>query len=274
MDAPTKEEILTTTTKTCRYAKCSAGRRQKLQGQDGIFPRCQNIRYCDAVSNIKVLGQHHQQHFGFEASRLNGLGSSVAERNGKSFTVSLSRAARAGETLTLALDGALANRFKVNLNGNDEVNANGAVMALAEGQTLATFTLVGGTGVDSNLAGALSVSYQGVSGNNTLSNRWGLALTDTSGDSDLFTMVGGVRTQAVEYSGWSQFGGGYETRILPPGEGDYLGLGSQSGESFYGGSYSNLYTGFRLQGLGGNDVLLGFDHTDESAMTSDEECFA
>ena len=41
-------------------------------------------------------------------------------------------------------------------------------------------------------------------------------------------MVDGVRTQALEYAGWSWLEEACVTRVLPPGERDYLGTGSQT----------------------------------------------
>ena len=41
-------------------------------------------------------------------------------------------------------------------------------------------------------------------------------------------MVDGVRTQALEYAGWSWLEEACVTRVLPPGERDYLGAGGQA----------------------------------------------
>jgi RTX calcium-binding nonapeptide repeat (4 copies) len=71
----------------------------------------------------------------FEAASLQGKSSSVNEGNGTSFNVDLALAAHAGDTLTLTLNGPLADKLKIMQNGSLTA-ANGAVITLAEGQRL------------------------------------------------------------------------------------------------------------------------------------------
>ncbi len=201
----------------------------------------------------------------FEAAALNGLSSSMAEGQGKSFTVSFSRPALAGETLTLALQGALADRVKVNTDGN-EVNANGAVISLAEGQTFVTFLLKANADLNADLAGALSVSYHGAA-ETTQSNSWSLQITDASEAGTTYTMVGGERVSAGEYEAWNQETQTHELLSFPAGDGDYLGFHDYAGngELFesLGDPTSIVYTNLKLHGLAGNDVLFGMANADE-----------
>ncbi|MES2831504.1 MAG: calcium-binding protein [Pseudomonadota bacterium] len=113
---------------------------------------------------------------------LEGKTSSTNEGGGKSFTVSLNQGAKAGDTVTLKMEGATADKFKV-VVGNITKNANGAVLALAEGQTSITFALVQDGEVTSSLNGAVSVTYSssgavGIPAISVRSNSWGLAVTD------------------------------------------------------------------------------------------------
>lgn len=207
----------------------------------------------------------------FEATRLNGKDSSLGEGHGKGFTVSLSRAALAGETLTLALSGALADQFKVSIDGS-LVNANGAVIALTPGQTFVNFTLMGNADLSADLAGSLSVSYQGLT-ETTNSNSWGLTLADTSEAGAALTLVGGVRVNAGTYR--HELPDGYETRPLPPGEGDILGGGNDGENStIYDSATNTTYTSLNLSGLAGNDVLFGMGSSDKlDGGTGDDVIF-
>lgn len=104
-----------------------------------------------------------------------GKNADVPEGTGKSFTVYLSQAAKQGDTITLALGGA-ADTFKAIL-GDRTVNANGAVITLAQGQTSVTFALVQDGAITADASAALSVTYQGDSQSAT-SNSFGINLKD------------------------------------------------------------------------------------------------
>jgi pimeloyl-ACP methyl ester carboxylesterase len=100
----------------------------------------------------------------------------LVQGTGSAFTLYLNQAAKAGDTITLALSG-LADKFKVIL-GDSTVNANGAVLTLAEGQTQIGFALVQEGEVTEDASMQISASYSGVDGN-VSSNSFGVNLQDT-----------------------------------------------------------------------------------------------
>ncbi|MDO9198669.1 calcium-binding protein [Rhodoferax sp.] len=116
----------------------------------------------------------------FDPGSLAGQQSNIVEGTGKTFTLYLNQAAKAGETLTLALSG-LADKFKAIL-GDSVVDANGAVITLAEGQTQVSFALVQEGEVTADASLQLSASYAGIDQSAT-SNAWGVTLSD-AGDPD------------------------------------------------------------------------------------------
>ncbi len=132
---------------------------------------------------------------GFNPGSLNGS-STVAEGTGKTFTVYLNLAAKAGETITLAL-GALGDKFKAIL-GDTTVDANGAVITLAEGQTQVSFALVQEGELDADGVSSLSVSYSG-NGQSATSNTWQINLRD-SGEAE-GTFNGDYVVQAEKNTG-------------------------------------------------------------------------
>jgi hypothetical protein len=118
----------------------------------------------------------------FEATSLAGQSSSVLEGGAKSFTVYLNQAAQAGETLTLSLS-ALADKFKALVTpaggGTPSVvNAQGAVIALAAGQTQVSFALLQEGAVSADASAQLSVSYTPAQGSAVQSNNWSVNLQD------------------------------------------------------------------------------------------------
>jgi hypothetical protein len=113
----------------------------------------------------------------FKASSLDGQSSEVVEANGKSFNIYLAQAAHAGDTITLSLDGALASEFKARIDGVI-VDADGAVITLAEGQTSVSFSLLEDGEITADMAGSISASYQSLE-ETADSNVWALNLIDT-----------------------------------------------------------------------------------------------
>ena len=114
----------------------------------------------------------------FDEASLEGKSSTINESVGKLFNIYLSTAAKAGETITLALTD-LADKFKAVL-GDSTVAANGAVITLAEGQTVVSFALVQEGEVTTEGTSSLSVSYQSTdeSAQTATSNSWALNLKD------------------------------------------------------------------------------------------------
>ena len=109
--------------------------------------------------------------------------SSITERNGKSFTVYFQQAAEAGSTLVLNIAGAVGQGSKAIL-GDSVVDANGASIALAAGQTQVSFSLVSDSDITADQAGGITVNYQssgagaGNRSSTATSNVWGLSLKD------------------------------------------------------------------------------------------------
>lgn len=101
--------------------------------------------------------------------------SAIREGGGRSITVYLSQAARSGQTLSLALGDLAGKGIKVT-TGDRTVDADGAILSLAEGQTQVSFALTQQGGLDADVAGSLSVTYHGADGQIATSNSWGLDL--------------------------------------------------------------------------------------------------
>ena len=99
----------------------------------------------------------------------------IAEGGASLYTVFLRAAAKAGDTITLALS-ALGNQFKAILGG-ELVAASGAVLQLQAGQTEVSFALVQDGALSADGTAALSVGYTS-EGSALVSNTWGLTLTD------------------------------------------------------------------------------------------------
>src|SRR6185436_9589301 len=107
---------------------------------------------------------------------LAGRTSTLAEGNGKSFTVYLNEAAKAGETVTLSLGGALAGDGLKATLGDSTVDANGATITLAEGQTEVPFSLTQQGGLNADATGSLSVTYHSADNQSATSNTFTLNL--------------------------------------------------------------------------------------------------
>lgn len=112
----------------------------------------------------------------FKTTSLDGQSSGIVEGAGQSFTLYLNQAAKAGETITLALS-AQADKFQVIL-GDSIVAANGAVITLGEGETEVPFALIQSGDVTADASLQLSASYAGENSSAT-SNAWGVNLEDT-----------------------------------------------------------------------------------------------
>ena len=128
----------------------------------------------------------------FTLDQLAGQTTGLVEGTGKTFTLYLNAAAKAGDTITLALSG-LADKFKA-LLGDSTVDANGAVLTLTEGQTQISFALVQEGDVTADGSTQLSATYTGEAGSVT-SNSFGVNLQD-SGEIDQ-TKVGDQRAKII-----------------------------------------------------------------------------
>ncbi len=164
----------------------------KAQGGQGYM----GIRVEPAKVALTQGGGNFWSNLAADLSTLAGKETAVAEGGGVRFVVSLSAGAKAGETITLAL-GALGDKFKAIL-GDTTVDANGAVITLAEGQTQVSFALVQEGELDADGVSSLSVSYSG-NGQSATSNTWQINLRD-SGEAE-GTFNGDYVVQAEKNTG-------------------------------------------------------------------------
>jgi RTX calcium-binding nonapeptide repeat (4 copies) len=215
----------------------------------------------------------------FTPENLSGKESSIYERGGKIFTISLAVAASAGDTLTLNLSGELADGMKAIL-GDSVVDANGAIITLTEGQTFASFSLVSETEITADQLGSISANYQTDSalgnsgaGSGTVSpissNTWGLTLSD-AGESDN-TLSGdyNVQTLPQPFSPVTRLNADGQTiTVVDIGQQYYVRAGSPNlfadpnGElvndnALYGSTQRD-----KIEGLTGSDLLGGFTGND------------
>lgn len=171
----------------------------------------------------------------FDPTSLSGKLSTLAEGTGRLFTAYLSTAAKANDTLTLALSGAVSDKFKAVL-GNDTLAANGAVIVLKEGQTQVSFALTQEGDITADLAGELSVNYQSAAD----------AADPASGDK--VTVWAGIGTTPTD---------GTEGDSIDGGAGDDAIIASWGDDRIQGGDGDD-----KLDGLAGNDVIEGDDGDD------------
>ncbi len=181
---------------------------------------------------------------------LSGKTATIAEGGGTRFSLNLSTGAKAGDTITLSFSG--ANGCKAIL-GDTTVDANGAVITLAEGQTRVSFSLVHDGQLDGDAQGSLSASYSG-NGQSAASNTWQIDLRDRA---DPVTVRNGDQRPVIKtgehgaYYDWSgtsyQPDGTLLNGVSEPGFEDVLYAAGAS----------------RLIGGGGNDVLGGSAAADE-----------
>jgi Ca2+-binding RTX toxin-like protein len=145
----------------------------KLTGAEGYLGLKLDRKYMVAV--VKGTGPNVFTQSGFTLDQLAGQNTTIVEGTGSTFTLYLNQAAKAGDTITLALTG-LSDKFKVIL-GDSTVNAHGAVLTLAEGQTQIGFALVQEGEVTADDSMQISASYSGVDGN-VSSNSFDVSVRD------------------------------------------------------------------------------------------------
>lgn len=126
----------------------------------------------------------------FDPSTLEGS-VDIAEGAGLGFTFYLDRAAEDGDTLTVSLTG-LGSKFQLVL-GSDTVSPNGAVIALAKGQTEVHVAFVQEGDVTADETGTLSFSYAG-SGATAQSNDYAINLKDKGEEVQTLTGDHGATT--------------------------------------------------------------------------------
>jgi Ca2+-binding RTX toxin-like protein len=192
---------------------------------------------------------------GFVITSLLGKLSNILQGGGRQFTTYLDMPAKAGETVTLNLVG-ISDKFKVIL-GDRVVNADGAVITLAEGQTDVSFALVQEGDVANDVSGSLSVSYQG-EGRSATSNVWAINLTDIGETTKTFlgdqhgrflgsTVENGVTLDYYASTEWAADG-----QVID-------GEAEEDFNDVIAGSTGND----KISGKGGNDALDGGAGNDE-----------
>ncbi len=199
--------------------------------------------------------------FNFNAAAVTGT-SAIVEGTGTAYTLFLNVAAKANETITLALS-SLADKFKAIL-GDSIVDANGAVITLAEGQTQVSFALVQQGDVSEDASMNLSASYAGANGNAT-SNAWGVNLTDAgpvsqTANGDQRAKLIGIETQlniTADKPNYNTYAWG-ETSWGPDGT-----LINGVAELDFSDVVKGTAGNDKIAGLGGNDALDGGAGNDE-----------
>jgi YD repeat-containing protein len=177
---------------------------------------------------------------------LAGQATSIAEGAGNTFTVYLNTAARAGETFVLHLADLAGKGIKAVL-GDETVNADGATITLAEGQTEVSFALLQEGGLTADAAGSLSISYQTADGRSATSNGWDLNLQNH--DDPTHSLTGDFAKKLADDG----------THYALDTSGNYLSDGPSPGaqDILRGTADADA-----LYGLGGNDGLSGMDGND------------
>jgi Ca2+-binding RTX toxin-like protein len=181
---------------------------------------------------------------------LAGQVSNITEGCAKTFTICLNQAAKANETITLALT-SLAAQFKAIL-GDSVVAADGAVITLAEGQTQVSFALVQEGDVTADASTSISATYAGAEGSVT-SNAWGVNLHDAgpiskTKNGDQHPVVDNVfQTYPWITTSWAADGT----------------LSGGVTEANFSDVLNGTAGNDKLSGLGGNDALSGGAGNDE-----------
>lgn len=199
----------------------------------------------------------------FDPAAVNGT-SAGNEGGGSLYTVFLSAVAKAGDTLTLALSG-LADKFKAVL-GDSKVDAHGAVIALAEGQTQVSFSLVQEGELAENASTQLSVTYRsGEESESITSNTWGINLADAGQadktyNGDQRALLRGLEIDPQITADDSAFNTYKWSATSWAADGTLVGGVAQA-------NFHDVITGStgndKINGKGGNDALDGGDGNDE-----------
>jgi trimeric autotransporter adhesin len=203
------------------------------------------------VAIIQGVGSNVFATKDFDPSSLAGQ-STIKEGTGKTFTLFLNQAAKAGDTFTLALSN-LSDKFKAIL-GDSVVDASGAIITLTEGQTQVSFALVQSGDVTEDGSTSLTVSYSGNNSQAATSNAWGVDLKDAgaitrtfNGDQHAVLTTGNPSVYNWGTTTWATDG----TLVGGVVEKDFADV-------IYGTAGKD-----KINGLGGNDALSGGSGNDE-----------
>ncbi|MCE3605496.1 putative Ig domain-containing protein [Massilia sp. P8910] len=232
---------------------------------------------------IKVGGGANLwQQAGFDPGSLAGASVDMVEGTGRTFTVFLNQAAKAGQTVTLNVGGA-GGTLKAIL-GDITVPASGAVIPLVEGQTQVSFALIQDGALGADTSATVKALVSGKEGIIT-SNSFNVVLKD-SGDfkfafkGDQSPALGspdgsynwstskwqpdGTLTNAVAHKDFFDviYGSNAADKMFGFGGNDALS-GADGADNIDGGAGDDLITGGA-----GSDYLLGGDGNDFIASAS------
>ncbi|MBK9346520.1 MAG: hypothetical protein IPN06_08815 [Burkholderiales bacterium] len=223
------------------------------------------VKVATLGSNLPAGQSNFFNQVGADASSLAGQASNVVEGTGKTISVYLSQAAKAGETAVLNLQNLASAGMKAIL-GDSVVDANGATITLAEGQTEIRFALIQDGAISADVSGSVSVTYNGTGGSVT-SNAWGVNLKNQDA-SNRYVRQG---DQTWDNSNWQLHpdgnlsGAGAGVRLgshdeMFVGYGDEASIDVMLSDNATG--LHQLVTQVDLKALGGNDILTGMRNND------------
>jgi Ca2+-binding RTX toxin-like protein len=186
---------------------------------------------------------------------LEGKRTPLGEGSGCKFIVSLGVAAKAGDTVKLNLTGQTGDCKAV--LGDDMVDADGATITLAEGQTEVSFALVQDGGLNADSVGTLSVTYQDADGQSQTSNAWTLSLQNHDDPANVITGDTAANAPIVT----DNLSGTANADLINGLTGSDLLLGLAGNDSLEGGLGNDILMGGlgadSLNGGDGDDMILG-----------------
>jgi Ca2+-binding RTX toxin-like protein len=190
-----------------------------------------------------------------DISSLEGKQSPLGEGSGCKFVVSLGIAAKAGDTVKLKLTGQ-TGPCKAVLD-DDVVDADGATITLAEGQTEVSFAFIQNGGLDADGLGTLSVTYQNAEGQSETSNAWTLTLQNHDDPTNTLTGDDPAHTPTVK----DDLTGTADADLIKGLTDSDVLLGLAGNDSLDGGAGSDVLMGGTgadsLNGGDGDDLIYG-----------------
>jgi len=201
---------------------------------------------------------------GFDPGSVVGS-SSMAEGGSSFYTLYLNKAAKAGDTITLALSG-LGDKFQAIL-GDDVVAANGAVIVLADGQTQVSFALKQTGELEADGSAQLSATYagQGDGASSANSNAWSLDVHDNGDEArtyngDQRALIRGVEVDLEILPGDPRYNTYKWTATNWSTDGT---LNGGKPEADFNDVIDGSADKDKIDGKGGNDALDGLAGNDE-----------
>jgi YD repeat-containing protein len=186
-----------------------------------------------------------------DIKNLTGKQVNIGEGSGSPFSISLARPAKAGETITLGLAGQTGTCKAV--LGDETVDADGATIALAEGQTEVTFAFIQDGGLGEDEIGSLTATYHGADGQSVASNVYTLELQNH--DDPTNTLIGDFTKKINQHI--LQPDGTYKDVYVFDASGNFAVETSNPTDPGAHDEITGTSQADKIQGLGGNDALLG-----------------